>query len=360
MAKIEFFRVKVINKKTKNLENINLSDLIQNIINSMTHSEKYCKNKNCDATIADHIKNNVDNITFDFIKFTQEIIHSTIIGEPEKQIDTFKMLNNQIIDSTEYKNSDLKTVKKIITKNSQTILSIKKDLEESKLGNFVIYKIIKENDLDRIENEETLSNIFYKENLERLKKIKTFFNLTYYHDKHNILLLQNIADGFKYKKLEEYLNYYILKETDYNIHIDYIYESDFMDNLQNSNLKQFKFSFNLNSKSILDEKDFNSLFKRLSGQLGAHNITISANAEKDSFLNNKDLLDFFKLATDSGLFSNVQIKKDKDRKMIDSNSNGSVLSFSNNSKIEDINDANQNFLKAFDEKEPIISEKIWM
>jgi hypothetical protein len=131
-----------------------------------------------------------------------------------------------------------------------------------------------------------------------------------------------------------------------------------MDNLQNAHLKEFNFSFNLKEKSILDDNNSNNIFCQLFNLLGKQNISISAQSEKDSFLNNEDLLKFFRTANQAGLFTSAKIKKNK--KFIPSTSNGSVLDYTNNLKIKDLTYANQNFLKAFEENEDIIKDKIWL
>lgn len=358
MATIEFFRIKVNNKDNNKLEKINLLNLIQESLEQMSPEERFCKNRRCDATIASHLINeDINSITYDFIKFTQEVIHSALSGKPDKTIDTFQTLENYEINSAIYSTDDVQLVKNTISNNQKSLLEIKKDLEQSVVDNFKIYKIIRDENLNKSDGKNDLLNEFHKSNLKHLKTTKTFFNITHYSN-HNILMLQKVKDGFDFKKLEEYLNLYILKKSNFTVNIDYIYESDFMDNLQNAHLKEFNFSFNLKEKSILDDNNFNNIFYQLFNLLGKQNISISTQSEKDSFLNNEDLLKFFRTANQAGLFTSAKIRKNK--KFIPSTSNGSVLDYTNNLKIEDLTYANQNFLKAFEENEDIIKDKIWL
>ena len=114
MAVIEFFKIRLMDRDNKE-KKMDFSKLCKDRLQNMTDSEKYCTHSSCDASMVDYIENE-DSITFDFIKFKKEIIHSTIISEPGDEQDTFEALNTNIIDSIKYTKDDLKTVKKIIKK----------------------------------------------------------------------------------------------------------------------------------------------------------------------------------------------------------------------------------------------------
>ena len=168
MAQIDFFRLIVLEDNTE--VTIKLEDVIRIQLDKMTHDEKYCQNRVCDATIADYIAND-DSITFDFIKFTQEIIYSTIISEPEKETDTFQALNEHEINSVKYTQKDYNKVKNIIQRKHTSIHDIKSILKKSHINNYAIYKIIKDKNIDVIEDNTSLVSSF----------------TTLYHFKSNIL-----------------------------------------------------------------------------------------------------------------------------------------------------------------------------
>ncbi len=356
MAQIDFFRIIVLEDNTE--IKLKLEDVIRTQLDKMTHDEKYCKNRACDATIADYIAND-DSITFDFIKFTQEIIYSTIISEPEKDIDTFQALNKHEIKSVKYTQKDYNKVKNIIGRKHSTVQEKKNILKKSHINNFAIYKIIKDKNLDIEEDGTSLATLFYESNLERLKKVKTFFNILYYKN-NNILMLQKVSDGFDNKKLEEYLNLYILKDTKYKVSVEVIYDNGFLDILEHAELTEFKFEFNLREKSNLDDKNFNNIFHQLFNLLGSSTTQISTKADKNSSLNNEILVKFYKAATESGLMKIANIKRKGQRRPINSQSKGENLFFSNQKRIIKIDEANQNFKDAFDEYEETIGDKLWI
>lgn len=358
MAKIDFFRIEVFDKQTGDSRKVNLSKLITKQLSDMSYLDKYCKHRSCDATMAEYIEND-NSTTFDFIKFTQEIIHSTIISEPEKETDTFKSLNNHLIEKAKYLKKDIEVVRKIIKRHTNSVLEMKNNLEKTHIDKFSIYKIIVDEKLDNTDDEHTLSNLFYTSNLERLKKVKTYFNLTYYLD-NNLLLIQKVSDGFDYKKLNEYINLYILKDTEYKIKIQYIYDNGFLDILEHSALTQFKFSFDLRTNSLLDKEGFTNPFKQIFSTMGKQKITISADADKNEELDNQSLVSFYMSAKESGLLESAKLKKKGSQKLIDSLSKGDYLTYSSRDRIEKILDANEIFLIAFLDREEIIKDKIWI
>lgn len=356
MAQVDFFRL-IVSEDNKEIT-LKLEDVIRTQLDKMTHDEKYCKNRVCDATMAEYIANE-DSITFDFIKFTQEIIYSTIISEPAKDTDTFQALNNHEIKSVKYTQKDCDKVKNIIQRKNVSIYDIKVILEKSHINNFAIYKIIDDENIDISDDDTSLSKLFYDSNLERLKKVKTFFNLLYYKN-HNILMLQKVSDGFDYKKLEEYLNLYILIGTEYNVRIEVIYDNGFLDILEHAELTEFKFEFNLQEKSNLDNKNFNSTFHQIFDYMGKSKTTISTKADKNTSLNNEILVKFYNSAIESGLMETAKIKRKGQRRPIDSQSKGENLFFSNPKRIKTLDEANQNFKEAFETYEETIGEKIWI
>ena len=358
MAKVDFFRIEVFDKKSGEECIIDLSKIIVKQLADMSYLDKYCKHRNCDATMSEYIEND-NSVTFDFIKFTQEIIHSTIISEPEKETDTFKSLNNHLIEKAKYLKKDVDMVSKLIKRHSNSVLEMKNHLEKTHIDKFSIYKIIRDEKLDETDDLYTLSDLFYTSNLERLKKVKTYFNLTYFHE-NNILLIQKVSDGFDYKKLNEYINLYILKDTEYKIKISYIYDNGFLDILEHSALTKFTFSFNLKTNSLLDENHFTDSFKQIFTKMGNHNLTISADANKNEHLDNKSLVAFYMAAKESGLLESAKLKKKGSQKVIDSLSKGDYLTYSNRDRVEKISKANEIFLIAFSEREEIIQDKVWI
>ena len=122
-------------------------------------------------------------------------------------------------------------------------------------------------------------------------------------------------------------------------------------------LNGYKFSIDLQSKSLLEENDFTNVFKQFIGNMGKSKITISADAEKEENLDNLALIKFFKLGKESGFLKTAKLRKKGGHKLVDSLSKGDYLTYSNNNKIENLEGANNCFLNAFEDKEEIIQEK---
>ena len=358
MAVIEFFKIKLMDRDNKE-KKMDFSKLCKDRLQNMTDSEKYCTHSSCDASMVDYIENE-DSITFDFIKFKKEIIHSTIISKPGDEQDTFEALNTNIIDSIKYTKDDLKTVKKIIKKEFISIEDIKKKLENTSIDKFAIYKMIIENDkLEVIEDNERLSTLFYEANLERLRKFKTFFNLIYINDKYNIMLLEKNKDGFDYRKLQEYLNRYFFKEEEFTVYIELIYDNNFLKILKDSVLERFKFTIDFRENSILESEDLTNFFGQLSQSLGQNKITITSDSHKNSSLNNEKIIDFFSLLSESGLLESAKVKTKGSRREVDSLSRGEILLYSDSQKLETLDNANRIFQKAIDMKKDIMDDEIW-
>ena len=309
--------------------------------------------------MVDYIENE-DNITFDFIKFKKEVIYSTITSEPSDETDTFQALNQNIIDSSTYKKGEAKRVKIIIQENKLSILEIKERLEETNIDKFSIYKILLEKEeLDIEEDGNKLSKLFYESNLERLRKFKTFFNVVYMNKKYNILLLEKNKEGFDYKKLQEYINRYLLKEENFNIRINYLYDNDFLKILENSVLQRFKFTIDLKKDSLLDDDSLTNMFAPFLRNLGKNKITITSDADKNSSLDNQKIRQFFYSLRESGLLESAKIKKQGTRREIDSLSKGELLMYSDSSKLEILENANRIFQKAIDDKKDTLDDDIW-
>jgi len=358
MAVIEFFKIKLIDNDNKEKQ-INFSKFCKDRLQNMTDSEKYCTHKSCDASMVDYLENE-DSISFDFIKFKKEIIHSTIISAPGDEQDTFEALNKNIIESANYSKDELKIVKKIINNDSISIKDIKKKLEDTNIDKFSIYKMIIEHEkLEVREETQVLSKLFYEANLERLRKVKTFFNLLYLGKKYNIMLLEKNKDGFDYRKLEEYLNRYFLKETDFTVYIEFIYDNNFIKILKDSVLEKFKFTIDFRENNILESENLTGLFTPLIGSLGKNKITITSDADNNSSLDNEKIINFFTLLSESGLLESAKIKKKGSRREIDSLSKGEILLYSDSQKLETLENANRIFQKAIDDKKDTMDDEIW-
>ena len=357
MAIIEFFKIEIRNKEESDID-LNFSLYLKKKLDEMSDSEKYCTQGKCDASMVDYIENE-DNITFDFIKFKKEVIYSTITSEPSDETDTFQALNQNIIESSTYKKKEAKKVKIIIQKNELSILEVKERLEETSIDKFSIYKILQEENLDIEEDGIKLSKLFYDSNLERLRKFKTFFNVVYMNKKYNILLLEKNKDGFDYKKLQEYINRYLLKEEDFYIRIDYLYDNDFLKILENSVLQRFKFTIDLKKDSLLDDDNLTSMIAPFLNNLGKNKITITSEADKNSSLDNQKIRQFFYLLRESGLLESAKIKKQGTRREVDSLSQGELLMYSDSSKLEILVNANRIFQKAIDDKKDTLDDDIW-
>jgi len=358
LAKIEFFKIKIIDDKNQDIKMINVAQLLKTELKTLSSRDKYCKHHKCDASMLNYIHNiePFESTTFDFIKFTPEVITSTIISAPKEGIDTFKFVNKNLIENSQYSIKDIEKVRKVVNKKDSSFLDIVEDLGKIKLNNFSIYKILIKENLNKKENNISVADMFDKDYLERLKKDETYFNLTYYQN-INILMLQKTVNGFNFKKLNDYLNYYILKNTKYKIHIEYIYDNDFMELLANSDLGQFKFSFDLRNKNLLEDNNFTNPFRQILDSVGKSKITISSEANKNEKLDNDTLVNFFISAKESGILDTAKLRKKGGNKVVDSLSKGDYLVYSSRDKIESLDGANQVFLKAFEDREEIIQDK---
>ena len=124
----------------------------------------------------------------------------------------------------------------------------------------------------------------------------------------------------------------------------------------NSDIKNFKFSYNAESKNNLLADNFAEPLYFLTKMLG-NSITINVNNE-DSILDNKKILSFFEMANDAGLLKTCKIKKFGTTKEISSTDTGLELNYTNKHRIDDINQANTFFLESFVDKESIILDRI--
>jgi hypothetical protein len=340
MAKVEFYKIILRDKKESNVIEEDISKIITQKLDSSSPREKYCVKSSCSAILSEYV-DNIDSLTFDFSKFTDKIINSTIISQPLNDINTFEELNAKIIDSILYTDEEKEKIVNI------TSLYIDNELINNLINfdmdDFKIYKILKDNN-QLIEEKELKS--FYLKTLTRMEKEKIFFNICSINNV-SILLFQKASHGFEVNHLSEYLNRHLFISESFSISFEKIYDSPFLDILENAELTDFKFSYSVKEKSILDQNNFSKPFTAIVKGIGNNNITILAKAEKNNPLKNEKLMEFFELASEAGLLNGCSVKKKGDRSFVNSTDKGLQLNFVQGIKIETLHEANDFFKEAF-------------
>lgn len=349
MAKVEFYEISIRDTKNGNSVNRDLINIIKDRLLKSPENDLLCAKKTCLAILSE-FKENENSITFDFSKLTNEVISSTIISKPLDSINTFEEFNKMESDKSLPTSEEIEFVIRLTSEYENDELV--KKLMKSEIEYFTIYKILREND-ELITSYEL--QLFCDSTIQRMKKEKIFFNIAKY--KHTyILMFQKAMHGFESEHLYEYLNSHLLVDEDFRIHFKKIYDISFMDALQNSDIKNFKFSYSAESKNNLLDENFATSLYFLTSMLGK-NITVSVNND-DNLLDNKMLLKFFELASEAGMLEMCKIKKFGTTKEIKSTDNGLELNYTTKHKIDNIEQANSFFLEAFEERNSILNEKI--
>lgn len=338
MAKAEFYEISIRDTNGNIDKNINIINELKNKLKDISENELLCSKKTCMAILSEYVDNGIDSITFDFSKLTDEVVNSTIISKPLDSIDTFKEFNKlqseKALPTQEEEDFIIR-----LTSEYEGIELVNK-LVESEIDYFTIDKILTQNK-DLITNDELIT--FHKKTIQRMKKEKIFFNITTFKNSY-VLVFQKAIHGFEIEHLGEYLNSHLFLNDGFRLSFKKIYDVSFMDALQNSSIKNFKFSYSGESKNNLINDDFATPLYFLTNLLG-NNVTISVNNE-DGFLDNEKLLKFFEAASNVGLLDNCKIKKSGETKEIKSTDVGLELNYVNKQTINDIEKANEFFVEA--------------
>ena len=350
MAKAEFYEISIRDKNGNIDKRIDIINELKNKLKEISENELLCSKKTCMAILSEYIENNSNSITFDFSKLTDEVVNSTIISKPLDSIDTFKEFNKLQSEKAQPTLEEEDFILRLTSEYEGDDLINK--LIGSEIDYFTIDKILNQN-LNCIKKEEI--DIFHRKTIQRMKKEKIFFNI---HNLKNtyILIFQKAIHGFEIEHLGEYLNSHLFLNDNFRLSFKKFYDISFMDALQNSSIKNFKFSYSGESKNNLIDDNFATPFYFLSNLLG-NNVTISVNNE-DDFLDNQKLLKFFEMANNVGLLDNCKIKKSGQTKEIKSTDVGLELSYVNKQTINNIQKANEFFIEAIKEKEKILESKI--
>lgn len=349
MAKAEFYEITIKDKKDDIPISKDIIEIIKNRLSKLEDNDLLCSKKNCFAILSDFIENE-NSATFDFSKLTNEVINSTIISKPLDSIDTFEKFNemesdranptseetNYIITiSSEYENDEL--IKKLIA---------------SDIEYFAINKIFRDN--EGLITADELSR-FNNQTIRRMRKEKIFFNILKLENRY-LLIFQKAMHGFDVEHLHDYLNTHLLVNGGIKLHFRKIYDISFMDALQNSDIRNFKFSYEAKSKNNLLDDDFGTALYFLNKMLGDA-VTISVN-NGDNLLDNTKLLNFFEMANNAGLLKTCKIKKSGVQKEINSTDKGLDLTYITKQKIDNIHQANDFFLESFENLEDAIVDRI--
>jgi hypothetical protein len=357
MAKVEFYEVIIKDKKEQILfgKEVFLNNIITKYLENNDENKNFCQGKNCAVILNNHIKNNDTNIIFDFAKFTDKKNISTLISKPLDSEDTFEEYHKKILETTKYTEAEQKEIEELISLVEKEKLIEK--LKINKMDKFKIYKIIKE--LELLKKDEL--ELFEKFVIKRLTKNSIFFNIIeeFEDSSHKILLYQNLTDGLDIKYLEQYLNTHLLIKEDFKLSFHKLYDADFMDLLQNGDLNSFMFSYNVESKNnLLDKNLFNPLYSL--GNMFGKNITkVEIKSNKDEILDNEKLIDFFEKATESGLLDTCELKqKGGGNKKIDFKDKNLNIEYTENTNIDDITEAILFFERALKKKKTIVKRRL--
>jgi len=356
MAKAEFYEIVIKDKKDQIiLTNISLNEHIKKYLDDNSDVDNFCQNENCAVLLDDYIEIDNNNITYDFTKLTNKIVMSTLISEPSNSEDTFKELSKMKLKTTTYTAKEKKEIEKLISLNEIEKLIIL--LKKIKIDKYKIYKIILDNHL--LEDAEL--EVFESKIIKRLQTDSIYFNIIekFEGSNHKVLVYQNLADGLEIKFLENYLNTHLLVSENFKVYFHKLYDADFMDLLQNGDLKKFFFSFDLESKNNLtDEGQFNLLYSL--GSMFGNNLTkVEIKAKDDEILDNKKLIDFFEKASDSGFLDSCElIQKTGGNKKIDFKDKKLNIEYPESIKIKNIQIAIEFFNRAVVNKNGIIKKRL--
>lgn len=352
MAKAEFYEIIIRDRVNNTLINKDIISIIQNKLQELTENDLLCTNRTCFAILSDSVGEN-NSLTFDFSKLSNEVINSTIISKPLDSIDTFEEFNKLESDKAIPTNEEINYILQLTSEYENKELVNK--LIASDVEYFTIFKILRDN--EGIITKDEL-NMFCNQTIQRMKKEKIFFNISKLINKKNTYLLtfQKAMHGFEIEHLYRYLNFHLLEGEGIEIHFKKIYDISFMDALQNSDIKNFKFTYNAESKNNLLSDDFATPLYFLTKMLG-NSVTISVN-NKDDSLDNEKLLKFFEMANEAGLLETCKIKKVGTTKEINSTDKGLELNYTTRYPVETIEQAHSFFLEAFQNKEEHIYSKV--
>ncbi|QKF67051.1 hypothetical protein AVENP_1499 [Arcobacter venerupis] len=369
MAIINFYRIDVYDIEKNIIIDKDISIILKNYIENLEDSERFCKGSKCSALLSHYLINEENfeecvpsNISFDFSKFTDKKINSAIISNPLEDIDTFDELNKRNIELETYTNNEKIIVKKIFDSNLKDYDKLNTKLKSTKISLYKIYKILINEEID-IESDELgkFSLYFYENNLNRLKKDKTYFNFMKLENTNILSILQN-TDGFDCKKILEYLNSHILIKEKIKLKDYPVYEDDFSDILNHSDMKEFNFTYKCTEKSLLNKNGFNgnleTIFELFGKESSNHEVKISVNSEKGHNLNNEKISQLFVLLKETGFISECKVKKANSRSFVDSNSMGELLKFSASFKFDSLESANYIFLNAYNSNLNTILDRI--
>lgn len=349
MAKAEFYEINIKDKQEDIPVNKDIIEIIKLRLSKLEDNDLLCSKKTCLAILSDFIEND-NSVTFDFSKLTSEVINSTIISKPLDSIDTFEEFNKMESDKAVPTIEEINYITKISSEYENDELV--KKLIDSDVEYFTINKIFRDNK-GLISDSELRT--FSNKTIQRMKKEKIFFNILKLKNSY-LLIFQKAMHGFDVEHLHDYLNTHLLVNDSIKLHFKKIYDISFMDALQNSDIKNFKFSYEAKSKNNLLDDDFGTALYFINKMLG-NAVTISVN-NGDHLLDNKKLLSFFEMASKSGLLKTCKIQKFGVQKEINSTDTGLELTYTTKQKIDNIHQANDFFLEAFENLEDIIVDRI--
>jgi len=356
MAKAEFYEIVIKDKKEHLLvNNVSLNDNIKKYLKSNSDTDNFCQKGSCAVILNEYISKNTDNTTFDFAKLTNKKVISTLISEPTRAEDTFKEYHKKILETTTYNDSEKIEVEKAISLHKEDkLINIFRSM---KIDKFKINKIIL--DFGLLGKKEL--SVFENKIMKRLKKDSIYFNIieNFDNSKHKLLVYQNLSDGLDIKYLEDYLNTHLLVSEKFKVYFHKLYDADFMDLLHNGELKKFIFSYDLENKSnLLDKNLFNPLYSI--GSIFGKNVTkVEIKSKNDEILDNKKLIDFFDKAIDTGFLDSCELmQKGGGNKKIDFKDKKLNIEYSENITINNINMAVLFFNKALENKMQTVKKRL--
>ncbi len=357
MAKAEFYEISIRDKKENIIiDTISLNEVIIGHLSKNSDIDNFCEEKHCSVLLNTFRQINDTKVVYNFTKFTSERVLSSLISEPSKSIDIFDEYDKEQLAKTIYNDEEYQKILEITSITPENELASK--LKKCDIDKYKIYKIILDNSLLSGELLESFKNKVMK----RLKNENIYFKVIESFEKSNkkILLYQSFTDGLDVKYLEKYLNTHLLVNEDFKIIFHKLYDADFMELLANGELKKFMFSYSIENKNNLLDKDLFNPFYSVSSLFGNNITKIEIKPdESDEVLDNEKLLDFFEKASENGLLDSCEISTKKSgNKKISFKDKKLNIEYTENISIKSLDEAVQFLSNALKERENILKNKL--
>ena len=153
---------------------------------------------------------------------------------------------------------------------------------------------------------------------------------------------------------------HLLINENFKIIFHKLYDADFMELLANGELKKFMFSYSIENKNNLLDKDLFNPFYSVSSLFGNNITRIEIKPDENAeILDNEKLLDFFEKASENGLLDSCEISTKKSgNKKISLKDKKLNIEYTENISIKSLDEAVQFLSNALKERENILKNKL--